>query len=444
MNILVLGLSHHTAPIEIREKLAFPVKDIPQSLIKFKQLTEINEAVILSTCNRVEIYAVSQTPLREVFNQIKLFLADTHQIPISQFEPFLEAHHGSGAARHLFRVASSLDSMVIGESQILGQVKEAYEIATSAGFTNQILHTLFQRSFGVAKEIRSTTDIGKGAISVGSVAVELAHKLFGDLHNRAVLVIGAGEMSDLTLRHLAEEGVTTITVSNRSYERAVELAQKYQGRAIRLEDCFTLMEQVDIVISSTGATQCIIQKEQLVPVMRNRKYRPIFLIDIAVPRDIDSQVNKIDNVYLYNIDDLQQVVDNNLTLRQQECSRCEALIEKELTQFMQWYNSLAITPIIKNLNAKLEGIRERELQRTLNQLADLSPEQKEKIAYLTQRITNQFLNSPLEQLKKYAATGDGFSHAQAINDLFELEKSNNGTQINADKQDNPDTTLNKQ
>jgi glutamyl-tRNA reductase len=434
MNIIVLGLSHHTAPIEIREKLAFPMKEIPQALNKFKQHTGINEAAILSTCNRVEIYAVTQNPLREVLNQIKVFLADTHQIPISQFEPFLETHHGSGAIRHLFRVASSLDSMVIGEYQILGQVKEAYEIAKSAGFTNQILHTLFQRSFGIAKEVRSTTEIGKGAISVGSVAVELAHKLFGDLHNRAVLVIGAGEMSELTLRHLAEAGVTAITVSNRSYDRAVELAERVQGRALKLEDCFTQMEHVDIVISSTGAPQCIILKDNLVQVMRSRKYRPIFLIDIAVPRDIDPQVNKIDNVYLYNIDDLQQVVDNNLTLRQQECTRCEALIEKELTQFMQWYNSLAVTPIIKNLNMKLEGIRERELQKTLNQLADLTPEQKEKIAYLTQRITNQFLNSPLEQLKKYAASGDGFSHAQAINDLFELEEEEDKEkpQINTD------------
>lgn len=422
MNILVLGLSHHTAPIEIREKLAVPVNDIPQSLTKLKQITGIDEAVILSTCNRVEIYATTPTPFREVLNQLKLFLADTHQIPVAQFESYIEIHHGPGAIRHLFRVASSLDSMVIGESQILGQVKEAYEISKSAGYTDQILHTLFQRSFNVAKEIRSTTDIGKGAISVGSVAVELAHKLFGDLRNRSVLVIGAGEMSELALRHLAEAGVTAITVSNRSYDRAVELAERVKGRAVKLEDCFIQMEHDDIVISSTGAQEYIILRENMVQVMRTRKYRPLFLIDIAVPRDIDPQVNKIDNVYLYNIDDLQQVVDNNLTLRQQECSRCEALIEREVTQFMQWYNSLAITPIIKQLNAKLDGIRERELQKTLNQLADLTPEQKEKIDYLTQRITNQFLNSPIENLKKHAATGNGFSHAQAINDLFELEK----------------------
>lgn len=422
MNILVLGLSHHTAPIELREKLCFAIDKIPQALTEFRIKTDIAEAVILSTCNRIEVYAVAQTPLREVLNKIKLFLAEYHHIPVTQIDPFLEAHHGAGAVKHLYRVASSLDSMIIGESQILGQVKEAYGIAKNIGFTSQILNTLFQRSFNVAKEIRSTTEIGKGAVSVSSVAVELAHKLFGDLNKRSVLVIGAGEMSELTIHHLIDAGVSSIIISNRNYTRAVELAQRFRGEAVRLDDCFSKMDQVDIVISSTGSPQFIIHKENMVPVMRHRKYRPIFLIDIAVPRDIDPHVNTIDNVYLYNIDNLQQVVTNNLTQRQQELARCDTIIEKELTQFMQWYNSLAVNPIIKNLNTKLDSIRERELQKTLNQLGDLTPEQKEKIAYLTQRITNQFLNSPLEQLKKYAATGDGFSYAQAINDLFELEK----------------------
>jgi glutamyl-tRNA reductase len=438
MNILTLGLNHLTAPVEIREKLAFTISQIPSALTQLREMSKANEAVILTTCNRVELYVVADTAMRETINATKHFLAEYHQIPLTFFDANLYIHHGTGAVRHLFRVTSSLDSMVLGEAQILGQVKDAYELAKEAGTTGLILNAMFQRSFTVAKEIRSTTDIGKRAVSVSSVAVELAQKIFGDLHDRSVMIIGAGEMSEHTLRHLIDAGATSVIVSNRNYDRAVNLAGTFQGRAVRFDECFDQMVNVDIVISSTGAPRFIIHKEKMLPVMRLRKHRPIFLIDIAVPRDIDPQVNTLDNIYLYNIDNLQQVVNNNLAQRQQELAKCETIIDKELQQFIQWHHSLAVTPIIKKINAKLENIRQRELQKTLNQLADLSPEQKEKIAYLTQRIANQFLNSPLEQLKKRATTGDGYTLSQVVNDLFELEKIELGTQINADKQDNQD------
>ncbi|MDI6783055.1 MAG: glutamyl-tRNA reductase [bacterium] len=434
MIILTLGLNHLTAPVEIREKLAFTISQLPNALIQLRDRTKASEAVILATCNRVELYIVSDTAMRETMQLTKQFLAEFHQIPVTYFAANLYIHHGTGAVRHLFRVAASLDSMVLGEAQILGQVKEAYELAKETGFTGLMLNALFQRSFTVAKEIRSTTDIGKGAVSVSSVAVELAQKIFGDLHNRSVMIIGAGEMSEHTLRHLVDAGATSVIVSNRNYDRAVKLAESFQGRAVRFDECFEQMVDVDMVISSTGAPRFIIHKEKMIPVMRLRKHRPIFLIDIAVPRDIDPQVHTLDNVYLYNIDNLQQVVNNNLAERQQELAKCEMIIDKELQQFIQWYNSHTVTPIIKKLNTKLETIRQRELQKTLNQLSDLTPEQKEKIAYLTQRIANQILNSPLEQLKKRAATDSGYSLAQAVNDLFELEKETDSSkpQINTD------------
>ncbi|MCX7918557.1 MAG: glutamyl-tRNA reductase [bacterium] len=422
MNILTLGLNHLTAPIEIREKLAFSESQIPVALTRLREMTQASEAVILTTCNRVEIYIVADATVSEMIHTTKQFLAEFHQIPISHFALNLYIHHGNGAVRHLFRVAASLDSMVLGEAQILGQVKEAYELAKKTGNTGFMLNTVFQRAFNVAKEIRSKTDIGKGAVSISSVAVELARKIFGELSNRSVMIIGAGEMSEHTLRHLVDAGASSVIVSNRNYERAVKLAAAYRGQAERFDTCFNRMVDVDIVISSTGSPRFIIRKEDMLPVMRARKHKPIFLIDIAVPRDIDPQVESLDNVYLYNIDHLQQVANNNRALRQQELAKCEAIIDKEVQEFNQWYHALAVTPVIKKLNAKLDHIRLKELEKTLYQLDELSPEQKEKIGYLTQRIMNQFLNSPLEQLKKRAASGNGIIYSQVVTELFELEK----------------------
>lgn len=379
----------------------------------------------MSTCNRVEIYAASEETITATSARIRRFLSEYHQIAENDFANVLYMHHSMGAVKHLFRVASSLDSMVVGEAQILGQIKESYEIAKETGFTGVILNTLFQRAFNVAKQVRSSTDIGEGVVSISSVAVDLAKKIFGELNERAVMVIGAGPMSELTLQSLVKNGTRSVVVSNRHYEKAQQLAEACQGEAVRFDDAFQRMSDIDIVISSTGAPQCIISKEDIKEVLRKRRNRPILLIDIAVPRDIDPQVNQLDNVYLYDIDDLQKVANENLMKRQQELQKCNQIIETEQQDFLKWYSNLAVTPTIKELIEKFDEIRMKELEKTLHQLPELSEQDKEKIAYLTQRITHQLLHYPIKELKRRTAAGDGYFHTEAVRDLFELDNHDN-------------------
>lgn len=421
MDIVVVGISHHTAPIDVREKLAFPRKNLSDALTVLKKVTSLMEAVIVSTCNRVEIYVASEETVTATSARIRRFLSEYHKIAENDFANVLYTHHSMGAVKHLFRVASSLDSMVVGEAQILGQIKESYEIAKETGFTGVILNTLFQRAFNVAKQVRSSTDIGEGVVSISSVAVDLAKKIFGELNEKSVMVIGAGPMSELTLQSLVKNGTHSVIVSNRHYEKAVALAQVCQGEAVRFDDAFNRMPDIDIVISSTGAPQCIISKENIKEVLRKRKNRPILLIDIAVPRDIDPQVNQLDNVYLYDIDDLQKVANENLMKRQQYSVLAEQIIETEQQDFLKWYSSLAVTPTIKELIDKFDDIRMKELEKTLHQLSGLSEQDKEKISHLTQRITHHLLHYPIKELKRRTAAGDGYFHTEAVRDLFELD-----------------------
>jgi glutamyl-tRNA reductase len=332
MEILCLGLSHHTAPVELRERFAIPEGEIATAATHLRTAPGVSEAVVISTCNRVEIY-VAADQAGAGFAAVSDFLAARAAAPDS--EHFFQ-HATAQSVRHLFRVVSGIDSMVLGETEILGQVKKAYAAAQSAGATSKHLNKLFQRAFNVAKEVRTKTNITRGSVSVGSVAVELSEKIFGKLANCKVMILGAGEMSELTAGALQARGVQTIFVANRSHDRAVALAEKMNGKAVRFEDWPREIHDVDILIGSTAAPHHVLTAAQLAPVMRTRADRPLFCIDLAVPRDMEPAVNDLDGVYLYDIDSLQAIADQSMNTRRQELVICEQMIEKHAIEFGEW------------------------------------------------------------------------------------------------------------
>ena len=329
MSIVVIGLSHHTAPVTVRERFAFAEARVPEVLKQLRDSGAATEAVILSTCNRVELYAVTAQEPREAFNALRQFLLDCHEYrePLhDEFYTLAEPH----SVEHLFKVACGLDSMVLGETEILGQLKKAYDVALQHGHSGGRLNRAFQKAFNVAKQIRTETNIQRGSISVGSVAVELAEKIFTSLHGRQAMVLGAGDTSEKTARALVSRGVQSIIVSNRSHDRAVELATELGGRAVHFEDWAAEFPKTDIVISSTSAPHYVLDRVRLEPLLKPRKGRPLLLIDIAVPRDIEPEVNFLENVYLYNIDDLQAIANDYLRQRKEEMARCEAIIREKV------------------------------------------------------------------------------------------------------------------
>jgi glutamyl-tRNA reductase len=421
MEILVVGLSHKTAPIELRERLSVSEQDLPKPLELLGDSPEIAERMLIATCNRVEVYAVAEGSVEKAVEAITDRLAAHHKLEKSRFEDKLYTHTAAAAVRHVFRVASSLDSMVVGEPQILGQVKSAYSIARSQEATGVILTNLLEQAFHVAKRVRTETGIGASAVSVSSAAVELARKIFGDLAGRTVLIIGAGEMAELALRHLLDDGVRSVLVANRSYDRAVALARQFCGRAVTFESFRQEMGGADIVISATSAPHVILKKEDMQSIIQQRRHRPIFLIDIADPRDIDAACNEVDNVYLYNIDDLQSVVDANLKERQREAERAEAIIEREVGVYLTWLRSLDVVPTIVSLRQRVEEIRGAELQRVLGRLGDLSPEQREAVTVMTHAMVNKILHQPMTELKRRAALQDGHLYTSVLRRLFGLE-----------------------
>ena len=333
-HLIVEGVNHRSCPIEIRERLSFARSRIPQALAELRaRLPELREALILSTCNRVEFYLYSTQP-SGTEERLTAFLQSHHGIdcPIA---PFLYTHCDRGAVRHLFRITCGLDSLVLGETEILGQAKQAYQLAFDEKATGKYLNQLFQKSFQAAKLIRTRTNIGRGSVSVGSVAVELAEKIFGDIAQRQVMLIGAGEISETTAQALHCRGVASVVVSNRSFARAEALAARFGGRAIRFDDWLDELAGADIVISSTSAPHYIVTVEKLAPLMR-RRTRPLFLVDIAVPRDVEPQVERLENVYLYNIDHLQALADENRRAREEEIRCCELLIDEKVDRFAEW------------------------------------------------------------------------------------------------------------
>ncbi|MBI1999935.1 MAG: glutamyl-tRNA reductase [candidate division NC10 bacterium] len=422
MEILVVGLSHKTAPIELRERLNVPEPDLPKPLEMMGESTDLVERMLVATCNRVEVYAVSEGPVEGAVEGITDCLATYRNVPKADFLDKLYTYTAGEAVRHVFRVASSLDSMVVGEPQILGQVKTAYSIAQAREATGILLNNLLEQAFHVAKRVRSETGIASSAVSVSSAAVELARKIFGDLTGRSVLILGAGEMAELALRHLLDDGVHSVLVANRSYDRAVALARQFHGRAVTFESFRQEMVGADIVISATSAPHVILKKEDMQAIIQQRRHRPIFLIDIADPRDIDPGCNAVDNVYLYNIDDLKSVVETNLKERKREAERAEVIIDREVGVYLTWLRSLDVVPTIVSLRQRVEQIRGAELQKALGRMDDLTPEQREVISAMSHAMVNKILHQPMTELKRRAALQDGHLYTSVLRRLFGLEE----------------------
>lgn len=423
MNIIVVGLSHKTAPVEIRERVAFPPTAMEKPLQELLALPAVIEGVIVSTCNRVELYATSRDAEAGTV-QLKRFLAGYHGIPAEELESHLYDYQGEEAIRHVFRVASSLDSMVIGEPQILGQIKTAYGYATEFKTAGLILNRFLHKAFSVAKRVRTETDIASNAVSVSFAAVELARKIFGTLDNKTVLIIGAGEMCELAARHFVNNGVSQVMVTNRTFERAEKLAVEFNGRPIPFDDFPDHLPQVDIILTSTGAPNFILGHKKMEEVIRRRKNKPMFFIDIAVPRDIDPKVNDIDNVYLYDVDDLQGVVQANLKERHKEAKKAESIIDQEIGQFHRWLSSLEVVPTIVSLRNRLEAIRRGELEKTFGNLKDLDKKERKAIEALTSAIINKVLHQPITVLKQSQNDASGDSYVDAVRALFDLEPPN--------------------
>lgn len=419
MEIIVLGLSHNTAPIELREKLYFPESELPEILEGLGGCAQILERMMLSTCNRVEAYAVVDD-VEAARRFLIEFLAERHKVAPEDFEPCLYLLQADEAVRHVYRVASSLDAMVLGEAQILGQVKAAYAIALEQEATGVILNNLMETAFHAAKRVRTETGIATLTVSVSTAAIELAKKIFGDLKGRAIMLIGAGKMSELSAKHLLADGVGSVIVANRNFDRAVELAQRFNGRAVRYDDAKAEMVNADIIISSTGAPHQILSKADLQEIVVQRRNRPIFLIDLAVPRDIDPEADEIDNVYLYDIDNLQGVVQANLLERQREVPRAEALIDREVRQFVGWLAGLKVVPTVVAMRKKVESIREEELRKAFAKLHDLTPEEQQAISALTSSIVNKILHDPMTELKRHSALRDGHLYVSVLRRLFAI------------------------
>lgn len=447
MHIVVVGLSHKTAPVEIREKLAFIENRLEEALHGLLACEHLNEGTIVSTCNRTEVYVVCDS-IDAGLNDVKQFLVDQCDLKLPDFSKCLYYHDSVDAVHHLFRVVSSLDSMVVGEAQILGQIKNSYNHAFEAEATNVILNRLFRQALSVGKKVRTETDIGESAVSISYAAVELAKKVFEDLEGRIVMVIGAGEMSELTAMHLVENGVSSVLVSNRTYERAVELAEQFKGKAVKFDAMLNHMIDADIVISSTGAPHFVVKREDVAKIMHRRRGKPIFFIDIAVPRDIDPKVNKVDNAYLYDIDDLQAVVDANIAERDREGQRAELIIDREVEDFIGWLNSLEVVPAIAALKEKAEVIRATETIKALNKLENPTEREKNIINALTGIIVNKLLHEPIVRAKECAGKKDGYLYIESLRYLFDLQEKEKSEAQKVEKPNfqgaRPDTEEKKQ
>ena len=397
------------------------MRKLNESLKNLDRHPLISENIILSTCNRVEIYAKVEDIENGIISLKKIF-SDYHEIPMQELDQHFYTYINQETIEHLFSVSSSLDSMIVGEPQILGQVKDAYVAAKDQKATGIILSQLFERSFSVAKKVRSETAIAEKAVSISYAAVELAKKIFDDLKDKVVLLIGAGEMSELAARHLLASGVNSILVSSRNFERAVGLACSLKGSAIRFENFADELIRTDIVISSTSAPNSIIRKDVVEKAIYKRKNKPMFFIDIAVPRDVEPEVNDIENIYLYNIDDLQKIVDSNKLEREKEAEKARALIKDEVVLFSEWLVSLKVAPTISSIREQAEKIRVSELEKTFFKLKDLTETQRVAIENMTFSIINKILHKPTAKLREQTKEKDGHWYIQVVRQLFHLDK----------------------
>ncbi len=432
MNFLIVGLNHKSAPIEIREKLSFPSETIQEPLTKLCSLKAINEGVILSTCNRVEVMGVTNDVDKGLW-QIKSFLSNFHGISMPELDPHLYTYSCEEAVRHIFRVACSLDSMVVGEPQILGQVKEAFGYATEYGTSGVIINKLFHKAFNVAKRVRTETKISSNAVSISYAAVELAKKIFGELKGKSVMLIGAGEMGELAARHLVNNGIKEIFIANRTFERAVNMAKDFNGTPVMLREIVHYLKRVDIIITSTASRDFIITPEMVKEAMRERRNSPAFFIDIAVPRNIDPKVNKVSNVYLFDVDSLQNVVAANLKEREKEARYAEKIVMEELEGFCQWVSSLNVVPTIKALRERFEEIRKQEVEKTLPRLKNITEKEKKSLEAMTSAIINKILHHPVTHLKKEHDSAEGDLYVEATRKLFNLNDKDENPEIFEDE-----------
>lgn len=419
-DIVLLGLNHKTAPVELRERLAFSKEGVDDALEALKKEPVISEVLICSTCNRVEILIASENGQAAV-ETAKATISQFKNVPVSQFEGALYIHKGDEAVRHIFRVASSLDSMMVGEPQILGQIKEAYRIAVTKETSGIILNRLLHRTFFVAKRVRSETGIGDNAVSISYAAIELARKIFGTLEGKKVLLVGAGEMAELAVEHLIRNRVGDIFVANRTFKRGVDLAKKFKGQAIRFEEIAETLKMVDIIISSTGSPDYVVKRDYVKGIMRSRRNRPVFFIDIAVPRDIDPEINRINNAYVYDIDDLKGVIDENIDERNHEAIKGERIVDEAVIHFRQWYDTLKVVPTIVALRDKMEEIARVEIEKTLNSLKHLSDSDAQAIQRMTHALINKILHDPTIFLKNNGYHGNKSACLNITRKLFNLD-----------------------
>ena len=398
-SLMLVGLNHHATPVELREQLAFNDGALDASLPRLVDTQTIREGAILSTCNRVEV--VARTPNPDAANEkIRAFLAEEQRVSLLHFEPYLYTHINQEAVSHLFRVASSLDSLVLGEPQILGQVKDAYHTSSALGTLGTVLHRCFHKSFSVAKRVRTETSIAVKAVSISSAAVDLACTIFDRLEDKTAMVIGVGEMGEQAVRHLRGRGIGTILVTNRTFRRAVELARTCNGTVVPFDQLEKHLYLADVVIGSASSPHYLLHAGMVEEALEERKRSPMFLIDLGVPRNFDPRLNKLDNVFVYDIDDLEQVVEDHKGERQVEAVKAEAIVAEEVESFWRWFVNQEMTPTIVALREQAEIIRAREVEKTLAGLADLSPRAKESIEALTRSLTNKLLHPPLAYLKQ--------------------------------------------
>ena len=419
-DLVLMGLNHKTAPVALRERLSLTTEETRQALEALGGNRAIDELLIFSTCNRVEIVMITDAA-PAALEAVNAYISQVKEIERSTYENVLYTHLNEAAVRHVFRVASSLDSMVIGEPQILGQVKEAYRMATETHSSGVVLNRLLHRAFFVAKKVRNETGIGDHAVSISYAAIELARKIFGSLEGKKVLLVGAGEMAELAVEHLIQNRAGDIFVANRTFHRAVDMAGRFKGSAISIEEIDDSLKTVDIIISSTGSPGFMVTKHQVKESMRSRRNRPIFFIDIAVPRDVDPDINRLNNAYVYDIDDLKSVIEENIDERANEAVRGKRIVDEAVIKFQEWVEYLEVVPTIVALRKKLEGIADAEMKKTLSSLKHLPDSDQSAISKMTSALINKILHDPTLYLKSDGCHRDKAVYIDMARKLFNLD-----------------------
>ncbi len=421
MELLLLGVSHHTAPVDLRERVDFSKRGVTTALGELAVYPSLAEAVVLTTCNRAELYVTCEDPTATALD-LATFMSQFHEVPDTELAPHLYTHTGQDVVRHLFRVAAGLDSLVVGEPQIFGQVKDAYATASEERTTGALLNKLFTSAFGVGKRVRADTGLGEGAVSVSYAAITLARKIFGNLEQRDVLVVGAGEMAELTATHLRSQDVRSITVTSRTRARADALARKVDGQAVSWSDLPAQLLTADIMVTATGAQTPVVNRAQVDEAMRARLNRPLFIIDIGLPRDVDPAASDLEQVFLYNIDDLRTLVNENLARRRDQMSRAESMVSDEVEAFQTWLRARGTIPTLVALRQRFEDLRQSELKRLGPKLNGLPPEARTRVDEITRLLVQKLLISPTERLKNAGDERTAAQYSEVVTQLFDLSE----------------------